>query len=524
MKAMETTREIPGILYAHPLLFVVIRSFHPRHNPKNTSSNDKNAYNINMAHEIEKSKRPRVVWLNVNGLTGSLVSELLEDRKLPNFTSIFSDSVKIINVTGIFPPRSVPSMASLLTGCHPSHHGLPDNAFFDRYGKLPKFRSYLEELSPLPFRGFRPFKTSSAIIPSSRADTLANIDLSGATRTIFEELALKKIRAASAFSIFSRGARDIIKPSPTNILQYFAGQKGYINLSHYDHLLFKHVFNYILDCRKLPRLLFLNAPGFEMAMRAPKPQNSYHLVSGSLDSLFGKLLSTISQRYSTDMFTFVLSSAYGLSTPPVDSISQISIQTLINFFTQNGYSPSSPCSNEHLKRKDIILTGDDASLHLYIKNAKTANWYDPPRLREDVLKIAVSIMESSVDSGNSPMYGFVDFFIVKDYESKCYLILNDDKLYEISRFFSSHQRPETLSVHLKQITGSFSNKSADLILILKKGFYLSSLGSRPFSKPCVISSRSHSHLPLIFSDTESQLHNSSPSSIVEIKSLLQNLF
>ena len=477
-----------------------------------------------MAHEIEKSTRPRVVWLNVNGLTDSLFHELLEDRKLPNFSSIFSDSIRNENVTGVFSPRSVPGMASLLTGCQPSDHGLPDNAYFDRYGKLPKFRSYLEALSPLPFRGIRPFKTSSAILPPSSADTLANIDLSGATRTIFEELALKKIRSASAFSIISRGARDIIKPSSINILQYFAGQKGYFNLSHFDHLLFKHVFNYILDCRKLPRLLFLNAPGYEMALRAPGTQNPYHLISDSLDSLFGKIMATISQRFSTDMFTFILTSSYGISHSSNSQIKQISIQTTIDFLSRNGFSPSSPCSNEHLKRKDIILTGDDASLHLYIKNAKTSNWYDPPRIREDILKIAVSLMDHSIDFGNKAECDFVDFFLVKDYESKCYLVLKYDKLYEISRFFSSTHGPEYPSVHLRQIEGCFSNKSADLILILKKGIYLLPISSRPSSRRCVISSRSHFCVPLLSSGDNKHFLNSAFSSIVEIKSLLQNIF
>lgn len=494
--------------------------FHPHKSIKG-----KIAYNIPiMALEHGKTHRPRVIWLNVNGLTASLFYEMLDSGKLPNFSKIFSDGIRVDNAYGIFPPRTVPSMASMLTGSFPTTHGLPDNTLFDRYGKHPKFRSYHEILSFAKIRNLSLFSAHSAILPPARGNTLANADLSGASRTIFEELSQKKIRSAAAFSPISRGARDVISPSSLNILKFIFGAKLQSDFHHLDFSLFNQIHHYVLDCRKLPRLIFMNAPGFEAFIGSPKSPNPNDFLANSLDPLFGRILDIISQRYPINDYTFVLSSAYGLIQLQNKSMKQIPIRRIMDVLTQNGYNPVYPFSNDYLKKKDIILCGNGNSFNLYVKNGQSLNWYDPPHFRDDLLKISMLLMNQSSDSSNSPFSDFIDFTLIKDYVSKCYIVHKGDKLYELSKFLSRSDINLSHGRELSYINDNCSTKSADIICIIKSDYCVISNVEKQSSDARVISSYRHESLPLLASGPHLSNLNIQHVSIIDIKEFILYLF
>jgi predicted AlkP superfamily pyrophosphatase or phosphodiesterase len=428
-----------------------------------------------MAGEIKQAQQSRVVWVNIDGLCAAPFNELLADGKLANFKRVFAHCARVERAASVFPTVTLSCQASLATGCFPSKHGLIGNAWFDRFGKQPKFRNYADTNSALAIYGFKLLGAPTVVLPPRAGPALANNDLSGSARTIYEELGLHKVRSAVALNQISRGARDWIRPSRLDVAQFALCHDGHLEHSHFERTATKRAVHYIEDSRRLPRLFMAYFPGLDGHTHRHGPKTQAGYIRTVLDPLFGRLLDALMERHKLDEYNFFLTSDHGHAQTRDVRTHWVTDETVAAILRENGRRPFFLKGEERLKSVDTILLNQGGGMHIAVRNAETRHWYDPPRLREDLLALGVALIDASKKQRGQLHPGWLDIALVKDQESKRYIVLRDHKVYAPEKFFSFHAHKEKYPDAVRRLDGYFSQRSADLVLLSNydSGFYFS---------------------------------------------------
>jgi len=414
--------------------------------------------------------RPRVVWINVAGLSGPVFYELLDNGDLPNFGQAFRNSARVERCASVFPSATLPCQASLATGCHPGRHGILGNLWFDRFGKQPKYRNYAQNNSALDIMGLKLFGAPTAHLPPRAGPALANSDLSGSARTLYEELNLRKVRTGIVFNHISRGARDWLRPNRLDIAQFSMCQKGRLEFSHFERSTVRRAIHYLEDCRRLPRVFMVFFAGLDGHTHRHGVRAQHGYVRTVLDPLFGRLIEAL-REYDpphTDIlhdYTFVLTSGHGNAQAISDKHHAVASTDIAAILREHGRLPFFFETQERLKSVDCILLNHGGSMHIAVKNGETHNWYDPPNLRNDLFALGVALFDASRKPRGLIHPDWLDLILIKDNENKRYLVLKDHKVYEAEKFFLNKQYRNSYPDAPSRLCGHFAQRSADIILL-----------------------------------------------------------
>jgi predicted AlkP superfamily phosphohydrolase/phosphomutase len=106
---------------------------------------------------------------------------------------------------------------------------------------------------------------------------------------------------------------------------------------------------------------------------------------------------------------------------------------------------------------------------------RTRHWYDAPTLKQDLLPLALALMDSSKQPRYKLSSGWLDIILIKDNEKRKYIVMRDHKIYDPDKFFSHESMKYKYPDASRRISGYFSQRSADIVLLANysDGFYFS---------------------------------------------------
>ena len=421
------------------------------------------------------SARTRIIWFNIAGLGAEPLYDLLADGRAPNLGRIFAQALRVERAVSVFPTSTVPCQAALATGCFPERHGLPGNTWMDRFGKQPKYRDYAQAQSALSLTGLGLFQASTAMLPPRAGPAPANSDLSGKARTLYEDIELRKTRSAVLYNPIGRGAHDWLRPARMDIAQFSLCRKNRLEFSHFENTVVKHMVQYIDGHAHLPRLIHFFLPGLDgyTHLHGARSQSGY--VRTVLDPLIGQLLEAVGRKRPLEQYTFLLTSDHGHADVRSDRRHCVTNEDVAAVLREQGRRPFFFQSIENLKHVDIVLLNQGGSMHIMVQNGETFRWYDPPRLREDNIDLAVACHDASQKSLGPLAPDWLDIALIKDLERACYLVLRGRKLYEPDKYFAAPANRLRWPNAERRLLGAFSQRSADIILLpnYDQGFYFS---------------------------------------------------
>ncbi|MFH0980661.1 MAG: alkaline phosphatase family protein, partial [Planctomycetota bacterium] len=79
--------------------------------------------------------RPRaaVLLITADGLAEPVMDDMLRAGELPHMAGLIEHGVRVRRASCSLPSLTYPNLTTILTGCHPSRHGIMGNQWFDRY-------------------------------------------------------------------------------------------------------------------------------------------------------------------------------------------------------------------------------------------------------------------------------------------------------------------------------------------------------------------------------------------------------
>ena len=215
-----------------------------------------------------------------------------------------------------------------------------------------------------------------------------------------------------------------------------------------------------------------------------RAQHGY--VRTVLDPLFGRLLEAMREydAHRSDLlehYTFILTSDHGNAQARADKHHTVPDSEIAAMLREQGRLPYYFQSGDRLRAVDTILLNHGGSLHMAVKNGETRNWYDPPRLHDDLFAIGMAMVDASKTARGFLHPGWLDIVLVKDIDNKRYLVLKEHKVYEAEKFFDPASNRDYYPDGAARVLGHYSQRSADLILLpsIDEGFHFAHAKPRP---------------------------------------------
>lgn len=477
-----------------------------------------------MPDDKTQLSRPRMIWLNIDGLNAEPLYEALDAGELPNLGKVFGESFRVERAASAFPTSTIPCQASLATGCYPSKHGLVGNSWFDRFSKQPKYRNYNDSAPGLTFYGRKYFKAPSVVLPPRTGPAPANTDLSGSARTVYEEVSLHYARSAVMFNQINRGARDWIRPGRMEIAQFALCHDGHLEFSHYERAAMKRTVAHLNRIRKLPRLFMAYLPGMDGHTHryGPKAQGGY--LKTVIDPLLGMLFESLGERRQLKDFTFVLTSDHGHAAVTPDKAHRISADDVGAILREHGRTPFIGHQGQGLRSFDTILMPHGGSMHISVKNRITRRWYDLPELKTDLFPLALAFMDAAKSERFNVAPGWLDIALVKDHISHRYLVVRDHKVYTVEKFFAAPAHVEKYPDGARRVRGLYNRYSPDLVLLSNydNGFHFSPNHTRSGMHGNLAAG--DSVVPILFSGPNIAARRVAEGSIVDVAPTICSMF
>ncbi len=446
-----------------------------------------------------KHNKPRVVWFNIDALRPDIFFDLLDGGRLPNLAAIFAGGKRSGEAVSVFPTVTMTCQASLATGSMPARHLITGNGWYDRYGKRPTYRDYTETRSALRIYGYEPVGMPTGVLPRRHAShPLADRDLSGATPTLYDAIKTRSVRSAVVFNQISRGANEWVAPDRRDIIHFSLCHNRRLSFKSFERAVAARALHFIKDAKHLHRVVQLYFPGADGFSHRHGPDSQREFLSGTLDPIVGRVLAALSDRHPITEFFFVLSADHGQTTVKTDGAHNVRTEIIMRMLDSIGRPPYVPGDSAGPKPASSVAFTQGGSFFIYLKNMETRNWYDPPRLRADLVDTAAELAEFSRKSFAGLAPGWLDITIVKDHVNERYVVFHDRKVYETAGFFSQPENIDRYPDAARRLRGLFSKRSPDLILLAdySRGFFFGKRGGDPGQHGNL--SREDSLTPLMF--------------------------
>jgi predicted AlkP superfamily pyrophosphatase or phosphodiesterase len=421
-----------------------------------------------------EEKKPRAAWINVDALRPDLFFDLLDSNKLPNFGLAFADSMRTGLAASVFPTVTMTCQASLATGALPGRHLLIGNGWFDRYGKRPSYRDYMETKSALNIYGYEPFGLPTGILPRRRVNhPLGDRDLSGATPTLYEALKTRSVRSAVVFNQISRGANEWVTPHRRDLIHFNLAYNKRVSFKSFERAVADRTISFIKGANHLHRVLHFYFPGIDGFSHRHGPDAERDFLTNTLDPILGRVLGALAKRRSLEEFYFILSADHGQTKVIPDAAHNVKselVRRLLASFGLDLYIPGDPSGP---KPASAVAFTQGGSFFIYLKNGETHNWYDPPRMRLDLIETAAHIAAAARKTYGPLQPGWLDIALIKDYRNERYVVLDSHKVLEPDSYFATPGHKWKYPDGARRVRGLFSKRSPDLILLAnyEQGFF-----------------------------------------------------
>ncbi len=334
---------------------------------------------------------PKIVIVELHGLKQGIIYKNLE--QLPNFKALIYGQdgkqpfIYYPNVFTTISAASVPTIASMYTGVHPHRTGVVSTIWLDRVThKVRTMISYSQE-------------RINKLLQSNNIKTLFEYASEAGKRSMTTMLMVDngsdwKIKSgaffwgnASALGFFKNGR--------------FFPNKAYTDPKTVSAFLNGHLFSYhksLAGIYKryniLPDIMVVQLLGTDLYTHYPDPfliessaeidQIQLYYAQTVLDPQIGRMIRFFKSIGRYDDTLFILLSQQGAVKIRRHIPDEILKDTLSSGYTL----PSVTTSNRQAEA--VIMLGA-CTKEIYLKNRKTGNWMDPPRLLEDV-KPAVDLI------------------------------------------------------------------------------------------------------------------------------------
>jgi hypothetical protein len=336
-------------------------------------------------------KSPKIIILEFHGLKQEILAENLED--LPNFREIIkgaNDDQAYVYLPQVFttiPAASQPAVTSMYTGLYPQRTGVVSTIWFDR--TTYQIRTLI----------------------SYSQDRINNILKAGEVKSLFDYLGQSGKRSMTTMLMLTKGADWSVKSGMffwgnASVLNAFRHGKWvpnsyYVDNKTLDGFLTGHVSAYrrslagiykydhlvpdVMVVQLLGTDLFSHYPVGDFKERqASMNEIQNHYVQTVLDPLMGRLIGALKKLGIYQETIFILVSEHG----SIRIQKHIPDNTLGHSLRDHFKLPNWLRSNS---RADAIIMLGACTKEVYLKNRKTGNWMDPPRLLADI-KPAVDLI------------------------------------------------------------------------------------------------------------------------------------
>lgn len=225
-----------------------------------------------------------VLLIDVDGLRPDVFANALEAGRLPHLAQLLGGAELerglLYPVLAPAPSITFASQASLITGAHPSQHGIAGNQFFDRFGRYNagEARLYAFDIGDT-------WEADDAI----RVFTEGLADRFLEVPTLYEHLALKGRRSAVVGHMYGRGADPWLRPAVFNLARLTKG-KGIFGLSaeEYDRRVLDEALGFLAE-DGLPDLFLMYFMGVDHESHARGPRAQLAYLIDVIDPLVGEL-------------------------------------------------------------------------------------------------------------------------------------------------------------------------------------------------------------------------------------------
>ncbi|MFA6451825.1 MAG: alkaline phosphatase family protein, partial [bacterium] len=302
---------------------------------------------------------------------------------------------------------------------------------------------------------------------------LGDRDLSGATNTIYETLKTRSARSAVVFNQISRGANEWVAPNRSDVIHFSLCHNRHMSFKTFERAVAGRALRFIRDANHLHRLIQFYFPGADGFSHRHGPDAEREFLTGTLDPIIGKILTALAARHPIKEFFFVLTADHGQTKVSPDSAHNVKPEIVRRILASLGCELYVPGDAAGPKPTSAVAFTQGGSFFIYLKNDETGNWYDPPRLRADLIDVAAQIDEISQKPYGGVHPGWLDIAIVKDYAASRYVVLDSRKVFNADAYFSTPAHLKKYPDGARRTQGLFSKRSPDIILLAnyEKGFF-----------------------------------------------------
>ncbi|MEW6201222.1 MAG: alkaline phosphatase family protein [bacterium] len=408
----------------------------------------------------------RVILFVIDGMKREVFYDLLSEGKLPGFSEIFQSGVWIRYGTTVFPSETLPSQASLFTGCQVKRHKIVSNAWLDREKVPVEIRDYNKPATAAAVFGYELFGLPTVLLPLRDNIGLANRDLSPDVPTIYESAGWAGLETAVVFNHFSRGATHWIRPGRTAVLYFAASHKARIGFRAIDAYTMRIAANFIRK-NPLPNILTLYFGGLDAWGHFTGDMGQVFYLTRILDPLIGRAFRALEKKGVLSDTYFALTSDHGQEWIGA-STRMINLQTLTDALTSCGYNIAQTPEkfNEHT---DCYISIVGGCAQIYIRNRSTNNWHDPPEVSHilPAAKCTSGICTKAYPDKDQCPNGCSALFLIRTSQEEGYQVFSNGEIVPMEKFF--WEKLDEYPQAFRNIYGMNCSRSGDMIIFSNFG-------------------------------------------------------
>lgn len=423
--------------------------------------------------------------------------DLLNAGKLPGFGALFSDGVWVRYGTTVFPSETLPSQASLFTGCQVRRHMIVGNAWLDRTHDPVTLMDFNTAANAAAVYGYSLAGLPTGVLPLTDPEGLLNRQLNPEVPTLYEVAGEAGLTSTVIFNQYSRGATRWVRPGRAAILYFalaFKLRAGFRNIDVHT----ADVAAAAIRKDDLPNLLVIYFPGLDTWGHYTDDQGQVRYLTEALDPQVRKVVRELEKKKALDNTIFAVTSDHGQTWVSADA-EMVPLGALARALSQKGYNVAT--SAERAIASDCFITVVGGCAHIYIKNKTTGNWKNLPALEH--LLPAANCLSSICALEYPEKRGAAEddnswLIFVRTSLDDTYQVYHEGEIVPLDKFF--WEKLERYPQVFKNVYGLNSIRSGDIVVFSN------------FDKGCYISegrwARSHGGLslvdtaiPIIFSGT-----------------------
>ncbi|MEW5945237.1 MAG: alkaline phosphatase family protein [bacterium] len=414
----------------------------------------------------------RAILFVIDGLKREIFYNLLSDGKLPGFGEIFKDGVWVRYGTTVFPSETLPSQASLFTGCQVRRHKIVGNAWLDREKDPVEIRDYNRPATAAQVFGYHLFGLPTGILPLRNPAGLVNQDLSAEVPTIYEAGGEAGLDSVVIFNHFSRGCTRWVRPGRAAVTYFAATFKANMGFRHLDAYTARVALGYIRKS-PLPRLMTIYLCGLDNWGHHTGDRGQVFYIKRILDPIVEKIVRELDHRGALDSTFFTLTSDHGQAWVGA-SARMINVDTLAKVLAERGYN-AAKSEAEFAADTDCFLSIIGGCAFVYVRHRETKKWSDPPEI-EHIAPAAECV--SSICTKAYPEKGLCPegcsaLILVRGPGGGDYMVYQNGTLLPLEKYF--WEKLEKYPQAFNNIYGLNCARSGDLVVFsnFEEGCYFS---------------------------------------------------